>query len=504
MRLAIPAFFGLPQTWTDSGGITHNCWQSIQAAGAKVSITVADASFPQLAANNPQAQMLAQQQFDACRALGQKVLGYVSTRTGGGAQPARRSAGDISQQIDDWYVYYAGHLDGIYFDEAVQWYDQEPATGGPQDSSAEAFFGGLIGQLRAGHAGSVAALLAGQTVAEWTVQHADFVVLWEERYAVYLSSFTAIDSSNSPTQIPAWWNAPHYTNRIIHIVWNAPGKTELTQAVDTARQRNAGNVFVLDDRSHGYDHLPPYWPDELSAISDPHGYVPSYQQGDPGNGIGGYDLKSPANRVLVFDYDSTGKADHLVLYRPATGTLWILKNASGAFSPVYHEGDPGSGIGGYDLKSPADRVFAFDYDSSGKLDHLALYRPGTGTIWILKRSGATFAATYHQGDPGNGIGGYDLRSRADQAFAFDYDGSGKLDHLALYRPGTGTIWILKNASGTFSPVYQQGDPGNGIGGYDLKSPADRVFAFDYNRTATFDHLALYRPGTGTIWILKPQ
>lgn len=44
-----------------------------------------------------------------------------------------------------------------------------------------------------------------------------------------------------------------------------------------------------------------------------------------------------------------------------------------------------NGIGGYDLKSPDDKVFAFDYDSSGKLDHLVLYTPGTGTIWILQK-----------------------------------------------------------------------------------------------------------------------
>jgi hypothetical protein len=56
------------------------------------------------------------------------------------------------------------------------------------------------------------------------------------------------------------------------------------------------------------------------------------------------------------------------------------------FSPVYHQGDPANGIGGYDLKSTADRAFAFDYDGSGKMDHLALYRPGTGTIWILRRT----------------------------------------------------------------------------------------------------------------------
>src|SRR3981081_1561242 len=54
---------------------------------------------------------------------------------------------------------------------------------------------------------------------------------------------------------------------------------------------------------------------------------------------------------------------------------------------------------------------------------------------------------------------FDRVAPADRAFAFDYDGTGKLDHLALYRPGTGTIWILKNDGGTFIPVYAQGDPG---------------------------------------------
>jgi hypothetical protein len=155
------------------------------------------------------------------------------------------------------------------------------------------------------------------------------------------------------------------------------------------------------------------------------------------------------------------------------------------------------GIGGYDLLSTADHAFPFDYDSSGRLDHLALYRPNTGTFWILKNTAGTFAPVYQQGDPGNGIGGYDLRDPADLAFAFDYNSSGKLDHIALYRPGKGTFWILKNTAGTFSPVYQQGSPGNGIGGYDLREPADRAFAFDYDSSGKLDHIALYRPGKGT-------
>ena len=212
-------------------------------------------------------------------------------------------------------------------------------------------------------------------------------------------------------------------------------------------------------------------------------------------GIGGYDLQSPADLSLSFDYDHTGKPDHLALYRPGTGSFWILKNSAGNFMPVYQQGDPGSGIGGYDLKSTADRALAFDYSSSGTADHLVLYRPGTGLIWILKNNAGRFGPVYQA----NGIGGFDLQSTADQALAFDYDGSGKLDHLVLYRPGTGTIWILKNDAGVFTPVYQGS---TGIGGYDLQSAADRVFAFDYDGTGKLDHLALYRPSAGTIWILK--
>jgi hypothetical protein len=233
-------------------------------------------------------------------------------------------------------------------------------------------------------------------------------------------------------------------------------------------------------------------------------FSPVYAQGSPGNGIGGYDLADPADRAFAFDYDSSGKLGHLALYRPGTGTIWILKNSAGQFSPVYAQGSPGNGIGGYDLADPADRAFAFDYDSSGKLDHLALYRPGTGTIWILKNTAGQFAPVFAEGSPGNGIGGYDLADPADRVFAFDYDSSGKLDHLALYRPGTGTIWVLKNSAGQFFRMYAQGSPGNGIGGYDLADPADRVFAFDYDGSGKLDHLALYRPGTGIIWLVKRQ
>jgi hypothetical protein len=249
---------------------------------------------------------------------------------------------------------------------------------------------------------------------------------------------------------------------------------------------------VLNHRALGY-----FYDTERSSVP----FTPVFAEGSPGNGIGGYDLADNRDRAFAFDYTSTGRLDHLALYRPGSGTIWILRNSGGQFNPVFAEGSPGNGIGGYDLADDRDRAFAFDYTSSGRLDHLVLYRPGTGTIWILRNSGGQFAPVYAEGSPGNGIGGYDLADDRDQAFAFDYTGTGRLDHLVLYRPGLGTIWILRNSGGQFSPVFAEGSPGNGIGGYDLADNRDRAFAFDYTSSGRLDHLVLYRPGLGTIWVL---
>ena len=42
--------------------------------------------------------------------------------------------------------------------------------------------------------------------------------------------------------------------------------------------------------------------------------------------------------------------------------MWILRNVGDSFRAVYAQSDPDLGIGGFDLKSPANRAFAFDYD----------------------------------------------------------------------------------------------------------------------------------------------
>jgi uncharacterized protein YjbI with pentapeptide repeats len=235
---------------------------------------------------------------------------------------------------------------------------------------------------------------------------------------------------------------------------------------------------------------------------------------DSANGIiGDCDLSDPADRIIAYDFLGTGRLDHLVCYRPGTGKLWIVEknvdaNHNVTFSTVYKST---SGIGHYDLGSKADRLIAYDYESSGRPDYLLCYRPGTGAMTIAHRQGDTFANVYMQGDPGNGIGDPKLRSFSlldplDQIIAYDHTGTGHLDHLVCYRPGAGLIMILKKVSdkddpSAFAPVYWQRF---GIGDYDLASPADQVIAYDYAATGHLDHLVCYRPGSGTIWVIQPK
>jgi 1-phosphatidylinositol phosphodiesterase len=84
--------------------------------------------------------------------------------------------------------------------------------------------------------------------------------------------------------------------------------------------------------------------------------------------LAGFDLRSPDDRVLAFDFDGDGKQD-LFLYRPGSGAAVVARsNGDGTLTPVYFQGAGGAGIAGFDLRSPDDRVLAFDFDGDGKQD----------------------------------------------------------------------------------------------------------------------------------------
>jgi 1-phosphatidylinositol phosphodiesterase len=117
--------------------------------------------------------------------------------------------------------------------------------------------------------------------------------------------------------------------------------------------------------------------------------------------------------------------------------------------------------------------------------------PALGRAVTRRRSAAavirsspnnTFKAVYSEPD---GIAGYDLLSPADRVLVFDYNGD-RRDDLFLYRPGAGAVTVARsNGNGTFDGVYTVPDNGpadpNGITGCNLLSPADRVLRFHHRR-----------------------
>ncbi len=246
-------------------------------------------------------------------------------------------------------------------------------------------------------------------------------------------------------------------------------------------------------------------------------FTTSYAVGDNGsaapNGIAGYDLLSTADNVLPLDYNGDG-LDDLLLYRAGRGAAFLARsNGDGSFTTTYAVGDNGSaapnGIGGYDLLSTADKVLVFDFNADNR-DDLLIYRPGTGTVFVLRSNGdASFTAVYAVGDNGaaapNGIAGYDLLSGSDKVLTFDFNGD-NLDDIVLYRPGRGAIFVARSiGDGSFATVYAVGDDGsagaNGIGGYDLLDVNDAILPFDFNGDKN-DDLFIYRIGKGAAFAVK--
>ena len=229
------------------------------------------------------------------------------------------------------------------------------------------------------------------------------------------------------------------------------------------------------------------------------------------DGIADCSVMDPGTVGFAFDFDSSGKLDHLVFYHPKQDStnqkaIYIIKsNGDKTFTDRFS----GDSVGGFNLTAhQIVRGFAFDFDSSGKLDHLVFYCPGEQIVYIFKSNGdRTFTQRYPtQASPvGTGIGGYNLASSSDQGFAYDYEGTGKLNYLVFFRPTQGAISIIKgNGDGTFSAVYSMIAPGTGIAGCTFADPNTRGFAFDLNGSGKLDHSVFYYPTQNSIYIIQQQ
>ena len=117
-----------------------------------------------------------------------------------------------------------------------------------------------------------------------------------------------------------------------------------------------------------------------------------------------------------------------------------------------------------------------DFDGDRRTD-VAVYRPSTGSWYILKS-----ATGYTAGD------GYIWGADADTPVPGDYDGDGRID-VAVYRVSSAHWFILRSSSGyTQWSTYQWGTTG------------DVPVAVDFDGDGRTD-VAVYRPSNGTWFIL---
>ncbi|MEV6283344.1 trypsin-like serine protease [Kribbella sp. NPDC051770] len=213
-------------------------------------------------------------------------------------------------------------------------------------------------------------------------------------------------------------------------------------------------------------------------------------------GIGGFDFHVAQDQVVAFDFDHSGREDHLLMYRPGSNIVIISKldfknpldPADDKYVAVFVST---TGIGGTALTNTADRIVPFDYDHDGQLDELAVYRPGGAQLTVITHGqGSSFSTAYSTP--------WSILSADARLLAYDYDRDGKSDDLMAYRVGSNQVSVITKGTGAaFTdklPITSGALPG-----YTLTA-ADRLVAFDYDHTGKADDLFVQRVGASTLTI----
>jgi hypothetical protein len=218
--LAVPAYFYPGSTWATAVGSAPQTALMIMNPNSGPG-TVKDANYAKAVAS--------------AQAAGVKVLGYVATSYG------RRTSVELANDIKAYKEWYG--VDGIFLDEVRS------------DAAALNYYKTLVNYIRATKGGFVM-LNPGVVPAEGYVKLADTTIVFEDSYADYLR------------WVPPSWMYKYPAGKLTHLVYSAADTTQLTNAINLSRNRNAGMIYITNDvLANPWDTLPTYWAKEVSIMT---------------------------------------------------------------------------------------------------------------------------------------------------------------------------------------------------------------------------------------------
>jgi hypothetical protein len=218
-------------------------------------------------------------------------------------------------------------------------------------------------------------------------------------------------------------------------------------------------------------------------------------------------------RVIRYDIGDGNGSDCLFTYDIGTGSVSLTQvSASGSTNIYDNAGIPILGTSPFDVRTDnADvtdnynevggvHIIPYDATGSGHEDHLLMYIPGRGIVYLFAYAGN--GQWQQLWSSGTGIGGYNLTGYYDKIIAYDWQGTGRKKDLICYRPGSGIFWVLVNTGTASAPVWTPRVQSNGgVGGFDLKGTMDQLVAFDGYQTGYMGLMA-YRPSYGYVWVMS--
>ena len=497
--IAIPSYYYPDQ----AGGSGQQLWDRTTAVAPTVGLVIINPGIYTLtpAEHATWDDPNYRQQINDCRAVGQLVIGYTTTKDkdSNGNPTILRDIDAVKADIDLFYNLFA--MDGIFLDEV----DVDPAL-------VPTYYQPLYDHIKSKGGQAITALNPGRQTDEAYMAACDIMVNFEGFYS---------DPGPGVTPSPGAWYKDNYLapswvsnygpDRFWHLIHTTGTIEEMQHAVKLSKERNASWVYVTPVAMPPWHTLPhddasdPYFSAELTAVRPPSG-PPNYQAVAAPDGLVGW-------------WSGEGSADDLV-----GGNNGTINMAPGSpFSP-FTVGRVGKG---------------FNLGFGGYADHIAL---GTGPAisgtsafaveaWvattdaqgvIVQQRGSAYNGQYvlsvgsidgaFAGAPGT----VSWSTYGDGQFGFNFSSQSRIDdglfhHIVAVREadGTGKIYIdgvLDNQqsapSRTLVPieVYIGADMRNNAAF--LKGIVDEVSI--YNRALTATEAAAIHAAGSAGKVLVPQ